>query len=66
MLKVTAMLDIPCEERLRLERAVIAAIQASFAAKRTALYRAARIAERNAVDALHEHIELHGCRGRKA
>ncbi len=56
------MPDIPCEERLRLERAVIVAIQGLYAAESTARD-SARIAERNAVKALQDHIELHGCRG---
>ena len=54
------MPDIPCEERLRLERAVIVAIEGWYAAESTARD-SARIAERNAVKALQEHIELHGC-----
>ena len=56
------MPDIRCEERLRLERAVIVAIQGLYAAESTARG-PARIAERNAVKALQDHIELHGCRG---
>jgi hypothetical protein len=56
------MPDIPCEERLRLERAVIVAIQGFYAAENSAR-RPARIVERNAMNALHDHIELHGCRG---
>ena len=55
------MPDIPCEERLRLERAVIVAIQGLYAAESTARG-SARIAERNAVQALQDHIELHGCK----
>jgi hypothetical protein len=56
------MTDISCEERLRLERAVIVAIQGLYAAESTARG-SARIAERNAVKALQDHIELHGCIG---
>jgi hypothetical protein len=56
------MPDIPCEERLRLERAVIVAMQGLYAAESTARG-SARIAERTAVKALQDHIELHGCRG---
>ena len=56
------MPDIPCEERLRLERAVIVAIQGLYAEENSAR-RPARIVERNAMKALHDHIELHGCRG---
>jgi len=56
------MPDIPCEERLRLERAVIVAIQGLKAAE-SAARGSARIAERNAVKTLQEHIDLHGCTG---
>ena len=56
------MPDIPCEERLRLERAVIVAIQGFYVAENSA--RApVRIVDRHAMKALHDHIELHGCRG---
>jgi hypothetical protein len=56
------MPDIPCEERTRLERAVIVAIQGLYAAESTARG-PVRIVERDAVKALQDHIELHGCRG---
>jgi hypothetical protein len=58
------MPDIRCEERLRLERAVIAAAEARRAAKSTDRD-SAGIAERNTVTALQEHIQLHGCTDRK-
>ena len=56
------MPDIPCEERLRLERAVIVAIQGLYATESTARG-PARNAERDAAKALQDHVELHGCRG---
>jgi len=53
--------DIPCEERAKLERTVILAVQVLYATK-PADRGPARIAETEAVKALDEHVELHGCR----
>ena len=55
------MPDIPCEERAKLERAVILAVEALYATKPKDRG-PARIAEREAVKALKEHIKRHGCR----
>jgi hypothetical protein len=55
------MPDIPCDERAKLEHAVIIAAQVRCATKREERG-PARIAEREAVMALEEHVKLHGCR----
>ena len=56
--------DLPCEERQKLEQAVVLAMQAVYSAKREGLD-AARKAEREALKALREHIEGHGCKAQK-
>ena len=56
--------DPPCEERQKLEEAVALAVQAVYSAKREGLD-AARKAEREALKALREHIEEHGCKSLK-
>jgi hypothetical protein len=56
------MPDISCDERTRLKRAVIVAVQVLYATK-CEERGPARIVEREAVKALEEHVELHGCMG---
>jgi hypothetical protein len=53
--------DLACEERQKLEQAVVLAVQAVYSAKKEGLD-AARKAEREALKALREHIEEHGCK----
>jgi hypothetical protein len=57
---VHAMADIPCNERARLERAVFFAVQVLYGTKPEDRG-PARVAEREAVRALEEHVKLHGC-----
>jgi hypothetical protein len=54
--------DVPCEERQEPEHAGVLAVQAVYSAKREGL---ARKAEREALKALREHIEGHGCKAQK-
>ena len=53
----------PCEERVKLERAVSAAMDAVYAAKGEDRI-VARALERDAAKALTLHVRAHGCRGR--
>jgi hypothetical protein len=53
--------DKPCEERKKLEQAVINAVQALYAAK-GADRAPARDVENKAVKALNEHVKEHGCK----
>jgi hypothetical protein len=54
------MATIPCEERARLERAVRVAVQVRCDTKAEDRGQA-RIAEKDAVKALDEHVALHHC-----
>jgi len=53
--------DKPCEERRKLEGAVILVVKGVYAAK-DADRGLARIAENEAVEALNAHIRAHGCK----
>ena len=59
---VHAMANIPCEERARLEHVVRIAVQVLCDTK-TEDRGQARIAKRDAVKALDEHVALHHCLG---
>ena len=50
-----------CEERMKLEKAVIDAVQALYA-RRGEGRGPARLIERDAVKALDAHIKQHGCK----
>jgi hypothetical protein len=56
------MANIPCEERARLEHVVRIAVQVLCDTK-TEDRGQARIAKRDAVKALDEHVALHHCLG---
>jgi hypothetical protein len=56
--------DLPCEERQKLEQAVVLAVQALCSAKKEGLA-AARKTEREALQALREHIEQHDCQDQR-
>jgi hypothetical protein len=56
--------DIPCDERARLEHAVMIAVLVRCDTKPEERG-PARIAEIDAVKALDEHVALHGCVGRR-
>ena len=55
------MPDTPCDERAKPEHAVILAVLVLYGTK-PADRGPARVAEREAVKALDQHVELHGCR----
>jgi hypothetical protein len=55
---------LPCEDRQKLEQAVVLAVQAVHAATKEGLA-AARKAEREALKALVEHIEQHYCKNQR-